>query len=81
MMPDVAGSPVPVLLVWQLSHDRRDEPPANMTPTPKADVVPLGAGHTHDLMLEWTTKDPKAAADAGGAALELFRIAHLSDRR
>jgi hypothetical protein len=35
-----------------------------MTPTPKADFVPLGAGHTHDLiLLEWTTKDPKAAAD------------------
>jgi hypothetical protein len=30
-----------------------------MMPTPKADFVPLGAGHTHDLiLLEWTTKDP-----------------------
>ncbi len=53
-----------------------------MTPTPKADFVPLCAGHTHDLiLLEWTTKDPKAVADDGGAARELFRIAHLSDRR
>ncbi len=48
-----------------------------MTPTPKADFVPLCAGHTHDLiLLEWTTKDPKAAADDGGAPRELFRIAH-----
>ncbi len=40
-----------------------------MTPTPKADFVPLCAGHTHDLiLLEWTTKDPKAVADDGGAA-------------
>jgi hypothetical protein len=30
-----------------------------MMPTPKSDFVPLGAGHTHDLiLLEWTTKDP-----------------------
>ena len=62
MMPDVAGSPVPVLLV---------------------DFVPLGAGHTRDLiLLEWTTKDPKAAADDAGAARELFLIAFVpSDLR
>jgi hypothetical protein len=30
------------------------------TPTPKADYLPFGAGHTHDLIpLEWTTRDPK----------------------
>ena len=47
----------------------------NMTPT--ADFVPLGTGHTHDeILLEWTAKDPKAAAYDGGAPRELFRIAH-----
>ena len=48
---------------------------SNMTPT--ADFVPSGAGHTHDeILLEWTAKDPKAAAYDGGAPRELFRIAH-----
>ena len=45
--------------------------------TPTADFVPLGNGHTHDeILLEWTAKDPKAAAYDGGAPRELFRIAH-----
>ena len=45
--------------------------------TPKADFVPLGAGHTHDeILLEWTAKDPKADAYDGGAPRELFRVAH-----
>lgn len=44
--------------------------------TPKADFVPLGNGHTHDLvLLEWTAKDPKGAAYDGGAPRELFRVA------
>jgi hypothetical protein len=47
----------------------------NMTPT--ADFTPLGTGHTHDeVLLEWTAKDPKAAAYDGGPPRELFRIAH-----
>jgi Glucose / Sorbosone dehydrogenase len=45
--------------------------------TPKADFVPLGAGHTHDeILLEWMAKDPKADAYDGGAPRELFRVAH-----
>ncbi len=45
--------------------------------TPKADFVPLGAGHTHDeMLLEWTAKNPKADAYDGGAPRELFRVAH-----
>jgi len=47
----------------------------DMTPTP--DFVPSGPGRTHDMIvLEWTAKDPKAAAYDGGAPRELFRIAH-----
>jgi len=47
----------------------------NMTPTP--DFVPLGNGHTHDeILLEWTAKNPQAAAYDGGAPRELFRVAH-----
>ncbi len=47
---------------------------ANMTP--KADFTPLGAGHTHDLiLLEWTAKTPAAATYDGGAPRELFRVA------
>ena len=47
----------------------------NMTPT--ADFTPSGNGHTHDeVLLEWTAKDPKAAAYDGGAPRELFRVAH-----
>ena len=35
--------------------------------TPAADFVPLGNGHTHDeILLEWTAKDPRAAAYDGG---------------
>lgn len=45
--------------------------------TPKADFVPLGEGHTHDeILLEWTAKDPDAAAYDGGAPRELFRVQH-----
>jgi len=48
---------------------------SNMTPA--ADFTPLGNGHTHDeVLLEWTAKDPRAAAYDGGAPRELFRIAH-----
>jgi hypothetical protein len=44
--------------------------------TPKADFVPNGAGHTHDIvLLEWTAKDPAAAKYDGGAPREMFRIA------
>lgn len=47
----------------------------DMTPAP--DFVPLGAGRTHDMiLLEWTTKDPNAAAYDGEAPREMFRIAH-----
>jgi glucose/arabinose dehydrogenase len=42
---------------------------------PKPDFTPLGAGHTHDLvLLEWTAKNPAAATYDGGAPRELFRI-------
>jgi glucose/sorbosone dehydrogenase len=48
---------------------------SNLMPTP--DFTPLGAGHTHDvILLEWTAKDPKAGAYDGGAPRELFRVAH-----
>jgi hypothetical protein len=47
----------------------------NMTPVP--DFVPLGAGRTHDMvLLEWSAKEPSAAAYDGAAPRELFRIAH-----
>jgi hypothetical protein len=47
---------------------------ANMTP--KADFLPLGDGHTHDLvLLEWTAKNPEAAKYDGGPPREMFRIA------
>jgi len=47
---------------------------ANMTP--KADFVPNGDGHTHDLvLLEWTAKNPEAAKYDGGPPREMFRIA------
>src|SRR5258708_1390058 len=47
--------------------------------TPMADFIPSGAGHTHDeILLEWTAKDPKAAAYDGDAPRELFRVAHPS---
>ena len=45
---------------------------SDMTPTP--DFLPLGTGHTHDLvLLEFTAKDPAAAAYDGDAPKELFR--------
>ena len=47
----------------------------NMTPTP--DFVPLGpAVSHHEILLEWTARDPKAAAYDGGAPRELFRVLH-----
>jgi len=48
---------------------------SNVTPT--ADFTPSGNGRTHDeVLLEWTAKDPKAAAYDGAAPRELFRVAH-----
>ena len=48
---------------------------ANMTPTP--DFTPSGEGRRHDeILLEWTAKDPRAAAYDGGQPRELFRVAH-----
>jgi hypothetical protein len=45
--------------------------------TPPADFLPLGNGHTHDeILLEWTARDPKAAAYDGSAPRELLRVAH-----
>jgi glucose/arabinose dehydrogenase len=45
--------------------------------TPMADFMPSGNGHTHDeILLEWTAKDPRAAAYDGAAPRELFRVAH-----
>ena len=50
-----------------------DPAAANM---PRADFVPNGAGHTHDLvLLEWTAKNPAAATYDGGPPREMFRIA------
>ena len=47
----------------------------NMTPTP--DFVPMGpAVAHHEILLEWTAKDPKAAAYDGGAPREMFRVLH-----
>jgi hypothetical protein len=48
---------------------------SNTMPTP--DFTPSGNGRTHDeILLEWTAKDPKAAAYDGAAPRELFRVAH-----
>ena len=48
---------------------------SNMTPAP--DFKPDGTGHAHDeILLEWTTKDPKAATYRGDAPRELFRVVH-----
>ena len=48
---------------------------SNTTPMP--DFVPSGNGRTHDeILLEWTAKDPRAAAYDGAAPRELFRVAH-----
>jgi len=47
----------------------------NQTPTP--DFLPSGPQRSHhEILLEWTAKDPKAAAFDGGAPRELFRVAH-----
>jgi hypothetical protein len=47
----------------------------NMTPTP--DFVPLGPALSHhEILLEWSAKDPKAADYDGGSPRELFRVAH-----
>jgi len=47
----------------------------NMTPTP--DFVPLGpAVSHHEILLEWTAKNPGAASYDGGAPRELFRVLH-----
>jgi hypothetical protein len=44
---------------------------------PMADFTPSWNGHTHDeVLLEWTARDPKAAAFDGTAPRELFRVAH-----
>jgi hypothetical protein len=44
---------------------------------PTADFLPSGPGRTHDeILLEWTAKDPRAAAYDGPAPRELFRVAH-----
>jgi hypothetical protein len=45
--------------------------------TAKADFLPSGDPHTHDLvLLEFTAKNPAAAAFDGGVPRELFRVAH-----
>ncbi len=44
---------------------------------PMPDFTPSGNGRTHDeVLLEWTAKDPRAAAYDGSAPRELFRVAH-----
>jgi len=44
--------------------------------TPAADFLPGGPNRTHDtVLLEWTAKDPRAAAYDGGAPKEIFRAA------
>ena len=48
---------------------------ANMPPV--VDFKPDGGTHTHDaVLLEWTAKDPAAAAYDGGAPRELMRFEH-----
>lgn len=43
--------------------------------TPPADFVPNGGNNTHDtVLLEWTAKNPAAAAYDGGAPRELIRF-------
>jgi hypothetical protein len=45
----------------------------NMTPTP--DFTPSGPGRTHDeILLEWTAKNPGAAAYDGTAPREVYRV-------
>jgi len=45
--------------------------------SPKPDFVPLSTDRVHDeILLEWTAKDPKAAAFDGAIPRELFRVAH-----
>lgn len=44
---------------------------------PPADFVPSGEDRTHDtVLLEWTAKDPAAAAYDGGAPREILRVAN-----
>ena len=49
---------------------------SNMMPT--ADFLPTDPARVshHEILLEWTAKDPKAAAYDGAAPRELFRVAH-----
>jgi glucose/arabinose dehydrogenase len=48
---------------------------SNTEPAP--DFVPGGGNNTHDMvLLEWTAKDPAAAAYDGGAPRELMRFEH-----
>jgi hypothetical protein len=45
--------------------------------TAKADFLPSGDPHTHDLvLLEFTAKTPASATYDGGVPRELFRVAH-----
>jgi hypothetical protein len=45
--------------------------------TAKADFLPSGDPHTHDLvLLEFTAKTPASATYDGGGPRELFRVAH-----
>jgi hypothetical protein len=49
---------------------------SNVTPT--ADFLPTDPARVshHEILLEWTAKDPRAAAYDGAAPRELFRVAH-----
>jgi glucose/arabinose dehydrogenase len=48
---------------------------SNQMPTP--DFLPSQSQISHhEILLEWTAKDPKAAAYDGGNPRELFRVAH-----
>jgi glucose/arabinose dehydrogenase len=45
---------------------------------PTADFLPTNPAKIthHEILLEWTAKDPRAAAYEGGPPRELFRVAH-----
>ena len=48
---------------------------SDQMPTP--DFTPSGPARSHhEVLLEWTAKDPKSATYDGGAPRELFRVAH-----
>jgi hypothetical protein len=47
-----------------------DMPTADFLPTNPAKIT------HHEILLEWTAKDPRAAAYEGGPPRELFRVAH-----